>query len=62
MAQELDPRAGAYLLRRIVDSIDSGRIEAEPSVALRLRAALDNLESFAGHVSHDNADPDSAGT
>ena len=51
MAQELDPRAGAYLLRSIVDSIDSGRIEAEPSVAQRLRVALDNLESIAGQES-----------
>jgi len=47
MAQELDPRAGAYLLGRLVSAIDSGRLDAEPSLTERLRAAVDNLESIS---------------
>ena len=35
--------SGAYLLGRLVRAVDSGRLEAEPSVTERLRAGLDNL-------------------
>ena len=60
MAQELDPRAGAYLLRSIVNSIDSGRLEAPSALAQRLRAALGNLESISDQMSDDGFDSESA--
>lgn len=60
MTQELDPPAGAYLLRSLVNSIDSGRLEAPPALVQRLRAALGNLESISNQVSDESTDSDSA--
>lgn len=35
------------MLGRLVSAIDSGRLDAEPSLTERLRAAVDNLESIS---------------
>ena len=42
------------MLDRLVSAIDSGRLDAEPSLTERLRAALANLESISEHEGPDS--------